>query len=175
MIRLAIDSSGALSSLRLSTVAVSDHEANATATATATATGTATGTASGSASASGSGSTSGGGWDWGGGPRTPPLLQLVYVTYNELETWDTKANLSCSEPGCANPTDAVWRPRLAALWHNATIEGPTAAAAAAAAAAASGSGNGSGDGSSERQRQRQRRRQRRRQRGRRQGGDKECI
>ena len=47
-----------------------------------------------------------------------PLMKLSYVTYNKLETWDTKRNLTCSESGCANPTDAVWSATLTGLWHN---------------------------------------------------------
>ena len=51
-----------------------------------------------------------------------PLFDLTYVTYNKKETWDQKKNLTCSEAGCANPEDAVWRPQLEAVFSNASTE-----------------------------------------------------
>ena len=77
-IRLAVDSTGALTSLRLAATAP----------------------------------------DWAAASH--PLMQLSYVTYNKLESWDTKINLTCSEPGCPNPVDAVWHAQLSGLYHNAS-------------------------------------------------------
>lgn len=47
-------------------------------------------------------------------------MQLSYVTYNKLESWDPKANLTCAEAGCANPVDAVWHAQLSELFTNAS-------------------------------------------------------
>jgi hypothetical protein len=49
-----------------------------------------------------------------------PMVALTYVTYNQQETWDTKHNLTCDQPGCANPEDRVWAPTLMDIWYNAT-------------------------------------------------------
>ena len=46
------------------------------------------------------------------------LMALTYVTYNTMETWDGKQNLTCEEEGCANPEDRVWVPSLVNVWHN---------------------------------------------------------
>ena len=46
------------------------------------------------------------------------LMALTYVTYNTMETWDGKQNLTCEEEGCANPEDRVWVPTLVDVWHN---------------------------------------------------------
>ncbi len=59
---------------------------------------------------------SSGGRDWAS--RNETLFALTYVTYNLWEKWDQKANLTCAEPGCANPEDKVWAPTLASVWHN---------------------------------------------------------
>ena len=56
--------------------------------------------------------------DWA--PRDSPILSLKYITYNRKELWDTKINLTCTEPGCPNPIDAEWPTRLTGLWHNGT-------------------------------------------------------
>jgi len=49
------------------------------------------------------------------------LLQLSYVTYDENHsTWDPRPNMTCSEPGCANPKAAVWLPSLKRVWSNST-------------------------------------------------------
>ena len=53
------------------------------------------------------------------------LMSLTYNTYNKLETWDTKANLTCDEPGCANPKDAVFETKLTGLWHNVSTASST--------------------------------------------------
>lgn len=76
---VAIDSSGALTSLRLTAATV----------------------------------------DWAAA-NSHPLMQLSYVTYNKLESWDTKLNLTCSEPGCPNPVDAVWHAQVSELYTNAS-------------------------------------------------------
>ena len=48
------------------------------------------------------------------------LMGLHYVTYSQKETWDARINMTCVQPGCANPEDKVWRTRLISLWHNGT-------------------------------------------------------
>ena len=35
-------------------------------------------------------------------------------------TWDPRPNMTCSEPGCANPKAAVWLPSLKRVWSNST-------------------------------------------------------
>ena len=59
---------------------------------------------------------------WGGGGAAGlGLLELSYVTYNtSTESWDGRANMSCSEPGCANPESRVWSPLLGRVWRNGT-------------------------------------------------------
>ena len=52
--------------------------------------------------------------------HSSPLFAIEYTTYNTKELWDTKKNLTCSEPGCPNPEDRVWVPALAGLWANTT-------------------------------------------------------
>jgi hypothetical protein len=41
--------------------------------------------------------------------------------------------MTCNESGCADPVDAVWRPRLTAVWHNATNATGTGAKGTASA------------------------------------------
>ena len=64
--------------------------------------------------------------DFGTGARwasnSSTLVELTYVTYNKQEPWDTRQNMSCAEPGCANPEDRVWRPRLVAVRSNGTAD-----------------------------------------------------
>jgi len=59
---------------------------------------------------------------------TATLFALTYTTYNKMEPWDARVNMTCSEPGCANPEDRVWRPRLTALWHNGSAVNSTGGA-----------------------------------------------
>jgi len=56
--------------------------------------------------------------DWA--TNAHPLMQLSYVTYNKLESWDAKLNLTCTQPGCPNPVDAVWHAQVSELYTNAS-------------------------------------------------------
>ena len=56
---------------------------------------------------------------WGVGVQWANLVALTYTTYNQTESWDARKNLTCSEPGCANPEDRVWEPVATALWTDA--------------------------------------------------------
>lgn len=53
---------------------------------------------------------------------TGRLFDLTYTTYNTMELWDTRKNLSCEYSGCANPEDRVWYPTLDAVFTNASVD-----------------------------------------------------
>ncbi len=51
------------------------------------------------------------------------LLGLRYKTFNASEQrWDPRQNMTCAQPGCANPESRVWTPSLTGLWTDCAPE-----------------------------------------------------